>query len=72
MPDTNYEQFQLERYGNVLPGSDIQPDEVETFHSEFRAFQIDHYTERLDQETSAEGKAFLRAELHNLKKVSHD
>lgn len=70
MSATYYEQFQMERYGNVLPGSDRQPEELESSHNEFRAWQIDHYTERLAEETRTEGKAFLRAELFNLKKVS--
>lgn len=67
---THYEQFQMERYGNVLPGSDQQPEEMESSHNDFRSWQIDHYTERLAEETRIEGKAFLRSELHNLKKAT--
>lgn len=36
----------------------------------FRAWQIEHYTARLKEETKTEAKAFLRRELHNLKKAT--
>lgn len=41
--------------------------------NELRAWQIQHYTQRLAQARTTEERAFLRNELHNLKKATrHD
>ncbi|MFL5810065.1 MAG: hypothetical protein ACJ749_11130 [Flavisolibacter sp.] len=39
---------------------------------EFRAWQIEHYTQRLSEAATIEARSFLRRELYNLKKQNND
>jgi hypothetical protein len=39
---------------------------------EFKAWQIDHYTQRVKTARSIEERMFLRNELYNLKKKTND
>jgi hypothetical protein len=38
----------------------------------FKAWQIEHYTQRLSEAGTTEARSFLRRELHNLKKQTND